>query len=107
MQNSQQSLITRDDTLFGVCAALGEDLGFNPNYLRITFGVLLLWNPTVVVGAYVAAGAVVLLSRLLFPIPRAAAHQPAGADPAVLAEASTARDRPDGNDRADELAIAA
>ena len=87
MQSSQPSLIARDDTLLGVCQALGEDLGFNPNYLRVTFAVLLLWNPAVVFGAYAAAGAVVLLSRWLAPNPRTAPAQPvavekAGREPA-------------------------
>jgi phage shock protein C len=72
MQSPQPSLFARSDTLFGVCQALGEDLGFNPLYLRISLGVLLLWNPTIVLGAYVAMGVVVAISRLAFPRPRAA-----------------------------------
>jgi len=67
MQASQQSLFTRDDTFFGVCEALGEDFGFNPLYLRVAIGVAILWNPAVVIGAYVAAGVLVALSRWIFP----------------------------------------
>jgi len=77
MQRSQPSLIARDDTFFGVCAGLGEDFGFSPNYLRVAFAVLMFFNPLAAVGVYAAAGAVVLLSRLLAPNPRpAAAPQP-------------------------------
>jgi phage shock protein PspC (stress-responsive transcriptional regulator) len=61
------NLLTRDDTMFGICEAIGEDLGFHPNYLRVTLAVMLLWNPVVVVATYLAAGLVVLASRLIWP----------------------------------------
>jgi phage shock protein PspC (stress-responsive transcriptional regulator) len=85
MQTSQPPLWARDHTLFGVCEALGEDFGFNPLFLRIPLAVLLLWNPTVVVGAYLGAGVLVLASRLLVRNPsraaaRAEAPEPAEAD---------------------------
>jgi phage shock protein C len=67
MHASHPSIFSREDTFFGVCEAIGQDLGFNPVYLRIAFGIFLLWNPLMVVGAYVIAGMVVLSSRLLFP----------------------------------------
>ena len=87
MQNIQQSLFMRDDTFLGVCEALGEDLGFHPNYLRATLGVLLLWNPVVIIGTYLGLGVVVLLSRLVFPAPRvAAAPQAEASSPAETAE---------------------
>ena len=70
MQNIQQSLFMRDDTFLGVCEALGEDLGFHPNILRIALGVLLLWQPVAVVSFYLSAAVIVLASRLLFPSPR-------------------------------------
>ena len=35
---SAGSIIARDDTLLGVCFALGEDFGFNPVYLRVPLG---------------------------------------------------------------------
>lgn len=61
------NLFTRGDTLFGVCQGLGEDLGFNPNWLRVAFAVLLLANPTMVVGTYVALAVVVFVSRVIAP----------------------------------------
>ena len=95
MQSSQPSLIARDDTLFGVCQALGEDFGFNPNYLRVTFAVLLLWNPMAVFGAYAAAAAVVLLSRWLAPNPRTSqAQEPAAVESAAEREPAEAEAEP-------------
>lgn len=57
----------RSDTFLGVCEAIGNDLGFNPNWLRIPFAALILWNPAVVVGVYLGLGCVVAAARWLFP----------------------------------------
>lgn len=67
MHADQGSLITRDDTLLGVCAALGEDFGFNPLYLRMALGVLLIWIPVTVIASYIGAGLIVAASRWAFP----------------------------------------
>ena len=59
------------ENLFGVCAAIGEDLGFNPLWLRIALGVSVLFSP---IGAAIAYGwmaLAVLASRLLVPKRRA------------------------------------
>jgi phage shock protein PspC (stress-responsive transcriptional regulator) len=79
----------KPDNLFGVCAALGEDFGFNPLYLRIALGAGILWNAGVVAAVYVALGVVVLATRLLFPNAKAApaAEQPA---PRAAIEAANA-----------------
>jgi phage shock protein PspC (stress-responsive transcriptional regulator) len=69
---AQQSLFARSDTLFGICEALGQDFGFNPNYLRVALAAAVIWSPAAAMGGYAAAGAVVLLSRLIFPAPRSA-----------------------------------
>ena len=82
MQAVQTNILARDDTFFGVCEALGEDFGFNAQYLRIALGVLLIWNPIAVIAFYLAAGAVVALSRWLAPNPafaEASAGEPAAA----------------------------
>ncbi len=68
MQNSQPSLLTRDDTLFGVCEALGEDFGFNANYLRVALAAALIWAPVAVLATYVVAGLLVAASRWAFPV---------------------------------------
>ena len=36
-----RSIIARDDTLLGVCQAIGEDFGFHPNFLRVLFAGIL------------------------------------------------------------------
>lgn len=82
MQNAKPSLLARDDTFLGVCEALGEDFGFNPLWLRLGFASLLLWNPAVVIGTYLAAGVAVLLSRLIAPNPRLASAPRTAPEPA-------------------------
>lgn len=59
----------RDDTLFGVCEALGEDFGFNANWLRASLGVGLLLAPIPTVIFYGAAGLLVGLTRWFVPDP--------------------------------------
>jgi len=61
------NLFTRPDTFFGVCEALGEDLGINPIWLRIALGVGVLWQPLAVIAFYLALGGLVLALRLLMP----------------------------------------
>jgi phage shock protein C len=64
---SQTPLPLRSDTFLGVFEAIGQDLGINPNWLRVPFAALILWNPEVIIGSYLALGAVVALSRWFFP----------------------------------------
>lgn len=73
MQQVQPSLFTREDTFFGVCQGLGEDLGIPPNLLRLALALALFFNPVATIAAYVAAGVLVFLTRWLFPQPRLAA----------------------------------
>jgi phage shock protein C len=56
--------------LFGICAAIGEDFGFNPEYLRATLVFALLWNAAYVLAGYAAVGVVVAISRWLVPSAR-------------------------------------
>jgi phage shock protein PspC (stress-responsive transcriptional regulator) len=63
---------TRDDTFFGVCQAVGEDFGFNPNWLRVAFAVPIMINPVATIGVYAGLGVVVLATRLLVREPRRA-----------------------------------
>lgn len=72
MKNAQPNLFTRPDTFFGVCEGLGEDLGIHPNLLRVALAGIMFWTPYIALGAYAAAGAIVLASRLLAPAPRTA-----------------------------------
>ncbi len=81
MSTATAAVLDRNDTLLGVCEALGEDFGFNPLWLRIAFALPLIWDPVAVFGAYLALGVVVLLSRLIVPSRRRAASTEAA--PAV------------------------
>ena len=75
----------RNDTILGVCEAIGEDFGFNPLWLRLVFIAPLFVQPVLTIAAYVALGVVVAASRYFFP--RAAAievvrnEQPVAAAP--------------------------
>ena len=73
------NLMLRNDTILGVCEAIGRDFGFNPNFLRIPLAGGVLLSPVAAFGIYFALGIAVLASRLLFPAPRqlAAATQSA------------------------------
>ena len=66
------ALPLRDDTFLGVCEAIGQDFGFNPNWLRIALAAGLLWNAEAIVGIYLGLGIVVSISHLVFPRPRLA-----------------------------------
>ena len=76
MQTFQPSIFARNDTLLGICQAIGEDLGFNPTYLRVALAVTVFFNFGAAVAVYLAAGVVVLASRLLYRSPRKLAPQP-------------------------------
>jgi phage shock protein C len=82
------NLVLRNDTLLGVCEAIGQDFGFHGNWLRLAFAILLFWFPLEAVGTYLALGLVVLMSRLIYPDVR-----PAAAAAAAPAEAAAELDR--------------
>lgn len=107
MQGSE-NVLARDDTFFGVCEALGEDFGFNPNWLRVALGVGLLFNPLASVAAYAAAGLIVGFSRLLVPNPRLAPAVPELDTDAPMETAREAeRQAPAGDNDEGRLAVAA
>ena len=74
-----QSLIARPHTVLGVCEGIGEDLGFNPLWLRIAFASGIFFAPLAVIGAYLALGLVVAGSRWAFPVVAAATPAPVAA----------------------------
>ena len=76
---TSSGVFARDDTMFGVCQALGEDFGFNPNILRILIGVGLFWGPLTAIALYAGCGLLVAASRWLVPEPRVIALGPADA----------------------------
>ena len=81
------SVFSRDDTFFGVCEALGEDLRIPPTLLRIGFALALFFNPIAAVGAYLGLGLFVAALRWLVPNPAVEA----AAEPAEPAEPAEAR----------------
>ena len=66
-QENYVPLPLRSHTILGVCEAIGEDFGFNPTFLRVILAATVLYSPLIAIGSYFALGAVVLVSRLLFP----------------------------------------
>jgi phage shock protein PspC (stress-responsive transcriptional regulator) len=85
MQTSQPNVFARDHTILGVCEALGEDLGFNPVFLRVPLAVCLLLNPWAVVATYAGLAVLVAFTRFVAPNPR----------PAALPEAEARIEAPD------------
>jgi len=70
--NEEQGVFSdQPDFMFGVCEAIGEDLGFDPFYLRVALLGLLFFSPVAMLASYAALGGAVALSRWLFPRPAA------------------------------------
>jgi phage shock protein PspC (stress-responsive transcriptional regulator) len=70
--DSRTPLPLRRDTFLGVFEAIGQDLGINPNWLRVPFAALILWNPEIIIGLYLALGLIVAATRWFFPAERKA-----------------------------------
>ena len=83
---------TSGDNLFGVCAAVASEFGFNPLWLRLAFAVTFLANPEIVAGTYFALGAIVLLSRLVAPKRKQPAAPVATVTPLPAPAANEARE---------------
>ena len=85
MQSGKGNLFTRDDTFFGVCEGLGEDLRIPSNLFRVGFALAFFFSPMGAVITYLSLGALVLVSRLAFPNPRAAKRIEAAPAAAIAA----------------------
>jgi phage shock protein PspC (stress-responsive transcriptional regulator) len=85
MQGGKGNLFTRDDTFFGVCEGLGEDLRIPSNLFRLGFALGFFFSPMGSVIIYFSLGALVLVSRLAFPNPRAAKRIKAAPAAAIAA----------------------
>jgi phage shock protein PspC (stress-responsive transcriptional regulator) len=87
----ETNLITRDDTFFGVCQGLGEDLGISGNWFRLALAIGTFFSPLGVIAAYAAGGVIVFTTRMLVPVPASAGQPalasaaPADAEPLPLA----------------------
>lgn len=81
------NLMLRNDTILGVCEALGQDFGVDPMWLRVAFCVPIYWNPAVVVGVYLALGVLVAATRFALPDRYAQAQAPTASAPVLAAGA--------------------
>jgi phage shock protein PspC (stress-responsive transcriptional regulator) len=63
----RDNVALRNDTLLGVCEGLGQDLGFNPDFLRVPLAAGIIFAPFLMVGIYLALGVLVFVSRTFFP----------------------------------------
>ena len=73
---NQTPLPLRNDTILGVCEAIGQDFGFNPLWLRLAFIAPIFFAPTVGIAIYLGLGLIVAATRLLAPN-KPASQQPA------------------------------
>lgn len=73
------NLLLRNDTILGVCEAIGQDFGFHPNWLRLAFACVFYFNPVAVIGVYLGLGLLVAATRWVAPneVVPAVAGQPA------------------------------
>ena len=62
---NQTPLPLRNDTILGVCEAIGQDFGFNPLWLRLAFIAPLFFAPYWTFAAYLGLGLVVASTRWL------------------------------------------
>lgn len=92
MEMKTPNLLTRNDTILGVCEAIGQDFNINPLWLRIAFTLGMFFNPFIIGGVYLALAVVVLGSRLLFPQPKQAMVAIAGGKAPALALEDAAED---------------
>jgi len=87
MQFISNSLFSRSDTIFGVCQALGQDLGINANWFRVAFATAVVFNLEYALIAYFGIGALVMISHLVF-------RSPVAAEPAAVETAPAAIEEP-------------
>ena len=64
---SHTPLPLRNDTILGVCEAIGQDFGFNPLWLRLAFIAPLFFAPAATIAAYFGLGVVVAIVRYFAP----------------------------------------
>ena len=67
MSTGNTNLLLRNDTVLGVCEAIGQDFGFHPNWLRLTLASLFYFFPLAVIGTYLGLGVIVAFSRWFAP----------------------------------------
>jgi phage shock protein PspC (stress-responsive transcriptional regulator) len=63
----RNNVALRNDTILGVCEALGHDLGFNPMFLRVPLAAGIIFAPVAMVAIYLGLGILAFASRTFFP----------------------------------------
>lgn len=66
-KTANTKLLSRGDTLLGVCEGLGEDFHISPVWFRIAFIGMLFWNWQVALIAYPTVALVIYAIRALLP----------------------------------------
>lgn len=85
---NQTPLPLRNDTILGVCEAIGQDFGFNPIWLRLAFIAPIFVAPMAAIAAYLGLGVVVAAVRYFAPN-KPASKQLVEARATVVEEADT------------------
>jgi phage shock protein PspC (stress-responsive transcriptional regulator) len=67
----------RGDTFLGVCEAMGQDTRIPADLFRVAFAALFFWSMGLALAVYLGLGAVIAVSRWLFPTTRTVASAPA------------------------------
>ena len=70
MTHTETVAARKKASLLGICQAVGEGLGFNPDFLRIALAISLVVKPEYTLVVYGILGVTVLASRLLVREPR-------------------------------------
>ena len=85
MQTYQPNVfLGRDDTILGICEAIGEDFRINATVLRVLFALGFFFNPVAAVAVYLALGVVVMISRLVVRNPKPVEAPVEAAEPAPV-----------------------
>ena len=64
---NQTPLPLRNDTILGVCEAIGQDFGFNPLWLRLALIGPVFFAPMASIAAYLGLGVIVAATRYFAP----------------------------------------
>ena len=63
----ETALPLRNDTILGVCEALGQEFGVNANWFRFAFIAPLFFQPMLTIAVYFAVGAIIATTRWFLP----------------------------------------
>ena len=67
MTTVRKTYFNRNDTMLGVCEAIGDDMGISANWLRIAFAVAFFFYPLQAALAYLALGGLGWVLRRVWP----------------------------------------